>query len=78
MKIPHPFELVAEALECDIKEVDEGSEVGVTQGWDSFAYLKILMAMENHYNIELNEQSVTKFRRMRAILDHYRTLGNGV
>lgn len=60
--------IVATVLACDPKDLDEHSALGITAGWDSFAYLNILMALEKEYGIELNEETVNRYKVMSEII----------
>lgn len=63
------YTLVADALGCQPQNLTPDSELGITPGWDSMAYLRILTELEKNYHIELNEDSVQRYKKLINILE---------
>lgn len=76
MTLIDPLSLVSTALNCPLNNIDENSSLGITASWDSFGYLQILLAMEEAYSIEINEDNVEKYKKMSEIIKLYQALKN--
>ena len=71
MTLIDPYTLVSQAIDCQLQDLDINSRLGVTKSWDSFGYLQILLAMEQHYGITIDEASVEKYKSMQMIVSRY-------
>lgn len=70
-KLIHPFDLVSGALARDRAAFTEDSAMYRDHGWDSFGHLEVVLAIERHYGVTIDEQSVEHYTSMRAILELY-------
>jgi len=68
---------VSSVLNISLDVLDDDAELGITPGWDSMAYLRLLSALEREYNIELNEDTVEKYRKLSAIAALDEEVNNG-
>jgi acyl carrier protein len=73
-KVLHPYDLVANALGCEKNTLSEESGLNSHAEWDSLGYLKILLAMEKEYNIDINDKTIDQFMTMRAIIAFYKRI----
>jgi len=62
-------QMIAQVIGCKPEELSAESELGITPGWDSMAYLRILTELEKQYHVELNEQTVQHYRKFSHILE---------
>ena len=60
-------ELVAEILKCQPESIQLHSALGVDPRWDSFAQLNIMLALEEHYNIEITDENIRRYSRFDAL-----------
>ena len=66
-----PDALIAEALECSQEEITEGLGLGLHPKWDSLAQLRVMMALEKHYGIDIDDDSIKRFHTREAIHKRY-------
>jgi acyl carrier protein len=69
--IPSPLDLVAEALDCDPASLHETSGLGHHPLWDSVGHLSVMMALEQHYGVEISDQTIRRFESLREIVAHH-------
>jgi len=70
----HPYVLVAEALGCSPDSLNEQSALNVHPQWDSLGHLNIMMALEEHYGVHLDNDQVVAHQSMAGIFQTYRQL----
>lgn len=76
--IVSPYQLVAEALNCDPASLNADSGLNRHPDWDSMGHLNVMLALERLYGIEINDQSIVRFGAMAAIVAHHAGMtGNG-
>jgi acyl carrier protein len=62
-----PFDLVASALECPRESLNQQSALADHPQWDSFGHLRIMMALEEHYGIDITDETIRRYETMTAI-----------
>jgi acyl carrier protein len=73
-----PYDLVANAIELEAKYLDENSEMGVTQNWDSLNHLSVIVEIEENYGITIPNDDIVKYAEMKAIIKLYNELSGNV
>jgi acyl carrier protein len=73
-----PYDLVGNAIDLDPKNLDENSEMGVTLNWDSLNHMYIIAAIEENYEIEIRNDEIIKYSKMKAIIELYNILSGNV
>jgi len=71
MALPSPFELAATALQTPVETIKSDSGLNRHPKWDSMGHLEIMMALEQHYGIEITDATVRQFQSMTEIVAHY-------
>ncbi len=56
-------------LQCPSEAVADDSSIVTHPGWDSFAQVEIMIHLETHYGIEMNEETVARYTSFEAILE---------
>lgn len=69
-----PFELVAEALGCSTESLSPESRLNAHPKWDSLGHLNIMMALEEHYGVEIDDEGIRAHQNMAGILKTYEAL----
>jgi acyl carrier protein len=64
-----PINLIGEIL--GIESLDKDSSFGKTSNWESLNHIKIIVAMEKDWGIEIKEEDVEKYTNMEAINELY-------
>ena len=59
--------LIAGILKCRLQDLADTASLGETPGWDSFAQLRIMMALERSYGIAITDETIRKFSYLSAI-----------
>ena len=61
------IEYVAKIIECNTTELFEASKMHSHPKWDSLGHLSIMVKLEEDYNIEINEETITKYSEISNI-----------
>jgi acyl carrier protein len=64
-----PYELVSKALGCAPNSLELDSGLGRHPNWDSFGHLEVMMALEEKYGIEIDDDTIRHFISMGAIIE---------
>ncbi len=72
-----PDVLIAEALECIPGDITEGLGLGLHPKWDSLAQLRVMMALEQHYGVDIDDDSIKQFHTRAAIHERYAEVSKG-
>ena len=75
-EIMDPYEMVSQALQCDRETITEASGLGLHPKWDSFGHLRILIMMEQHYSITIDDASIRTYERMANVVARFEELAN--
>lgn len=74
---PPPRDLVAGALNCSPDSLTAASGLARHPNWDSFAHLGVMLALEQHYGIEISDATIRKFDTFGAIEALYSSMESG-
>jgi acyl carrier protein len=69
-----PYDIVAKALEIDVKLINENSAMGETPNWDSLNHVVIIGELEASYGITIPNEDIEKYVTMKAIIGLYKKL----
>ncbi|MBT8004872.1 MAG: acyl carrier protein [Rhodospirillales bacterium] len=72
-----PDALIAEALDCSPGDITDGLGLGLHPKWDSLAHLRVMMALEQHYDVSIDDDSIKKFHTRDSILERYSEITGG-
>jgi len=72
--IKHPYELVSEALGCSPDSLNEQSALNVHPLWDSLGHLNVMMALEEHYDVRIDNSQILAHQSMTGIFQTYHQL----
>lgn len=62
-----PIAIVAAALETDPAKLTPQSRLGLHPGWDSLTHVKVVMALEEHFGIEITDDVIIRLTSIAAI-----------
>ena len=68
MRTQELYELVASALKVRRDEITPDSGLNHHPAWDSLAHVAVVLALEKHLGIVLDDDSVERFTTMAEIL----------
>jgi 2-polyprenyl-3-methyl-5-hydroxy-6-metoxy-1,4-benzoquinol methylase len=74
MPVPGPLALVATALNCEVSTLSATSGLNAHPHWDSLGHVSVVTALETHYGVVLNDESIRRFEHMDAIIELHRRL----
>ncbi len=60
--------IIAEELELDPKTIKENTSIQDDLGADSLDAINIALALEDEFNIKIDDDSVEKFRKLKEII----------
>jgi acyl carrier protein len=70
-----PYALVAAILQCRVEELTPDSSMTTHPKWDSFAHLDIMLALAEHFRINIDEDSIARYSVLAGIIDLYESRG---
>jgi acyl carrier protein len=62
------LEIIASILGHPRQAVGPGSAPGVTPGWDSLAHMRIVLAVEDRFDIHISDQAVVQLLSAEAMV----------
>lgn len=65
--INRAIEYIAQIIECDKAELFEESKMYSHPKWDSLGHLSIMVRLEEDFNIEINDETITKYSEISNI-----------
>jgi acyl carrier protein len=71
--------IMAEVLRLPVERIGADAAIGTVPNWDSTAHMRMMIALEDEFGIELDESrmiEMTSFARIRAVVDEQRLKGN--
>ena len=71
--------IMAEVLRLPVERGGADAAIGTVPNWDSTAHMRMMIALEDEFGIELDESrmiEMTSFARIRAVVDELRLKGN--
>ena len=66
-------EIVSEVLNIDRKEINNNSNSGNFQNWDSLANFNILISIEKKFSIKIKTQDYSKLNNLKEIVSLVKT-----
>lgn len=63
-------ELVAKALECEIKTITPDSGLGKHYKWDSLGHVAVMVALEEKYGINVDDSNIHHLSNYTSIKDY--------
>jgi acyl carrier protein len=63
------YELVADALGCDVHTLTVDSGFNRLPAWDSFGHVAIMNALEEEFDIAIDDDAIAQFETMGSIID---------
>lgn len=60
--------ILAAVLEVDINKINENSSVETIANWDSLKQMNIIVALEEEFNVEFNEEEIILLNNYQSIL----------
>ena len=66
-------QLFAEVLECDVSSLADESTPETTPGWDSLAMVKLIVEIEDAFDIELTMNDVLEMRSIKDVKEIVRS-----
>ena len=60
---------IAEALQINVKKINDKSDYNNTNGWDSLATTNIIVAIEEEFDIDIELDDAEKFISVENILN---------
>ena len=66
-------EIVSEVLNIDRKEINNNSNSGNFQNWDSLANFNILISIEKKFSIKIKTQDYSKLNNVKEIISLVKT-----
>jgi citrate synthase len=76
-ELADPFDIVANALGCSRASLSIDSARYRDHRWDSLGHLKIVIALEEAYDIRIDDETIEAYATMRAIQQVYEQLRRG-
>jgi acyl carrier protein len=64
--------ILAEELEIEIEDIPDDAKLNDFDKWNSLNHIKLMLALENEFNIELNEESIRKLVSLKTIIEQIR------
>ena len=71
--------IMAEVLRLPVDRIGADAAIGTVPNWDSTAHMRMMIALEDEFGVELDESrmiEMTSFARIRAVVDELRIKGN--
>jgi acyl carrier protein len=71
--------IMAEVLRLPVDRIGADAAIGTVPNWDSTAHMRMMIALEDEFGVELDESrmiEMTSFARIRAVVDELRLRGN--
>ncbi len=75
-KLKPPKEIIAEALEISLDQLDDYSAYGETLNWDSLNHIAIINELEVNYEIQIPDSEIENYLTLKAIVELYEKLNN--
>ena len=71
--------IMAEVLRLPVERIGADAAIGTVPNWDSTAHMRMMIALEDEFGVELDETrmvEMTSFAKIRAVVDELRLKGN--
>ena len=63
-------EVIAETVGCDLEKVTREAELEADLGADSLAAMELVMALEEAFDIEVDDSALDQFKTVGALADY--------
>lgn len=63
--------IVADTLNLPLASINESSSAATLDAWDSMAQVNLMMAVEQHFNVELEVEDFMKLNSVKALIDFF-------
>ena len=64
------LEFIAEVMEVDPSEIDENTTYGQFEKWDSLMHLRLIMEVEDKYDVEIPIDEVPGIKTLKALYEY--------
>jgi acyl carrier protein len=67
--------IMAEVLRLPLEQIGTDAAIGTVPNWDSTAHMRMMIALEDEFGIELDEGrmvAMTSLAKIRATIEHLR------
>lgn len=61
--------IIADALNCRPETLTENSGLGHHEEWDSLGHVTIMVSLEEHYNVTIDETNIAQLNTVKKILE---------
>lgn len=62
--------IIANSLNCKPETLNENSGLGRHEQWDSLGHVTIMLSLEEHYNVSIDETNIAKLNTVKKIYDY--------
>jgi acyl carrier protein len=62
--------VLAEALGLDVKKISPDLAFGDLPQWDSMGHMEVMMRLEEHFGVEINNDTIANLTSIPAIRQH--------
>lgn len=62
-------ELIASSLKIPVSRISDETSMKNTQEWDSLKHMELILAIEQHYKLELTGDEIADMVSVKAIAD---------
>jgi len=72
--------VMAEALRLPVERIGTEAAIGTVPNWDSTAHMRMMIALEDEFGIELDENrmiEMTSFAKIRGAIEELRSARSG-
>ena len=72
--------IMAEALRLPVERIGDDAAIGTVPNWDSTAHMRMMIALEDEFGIDLDEHrmvEMTSLAKIRAIVAELRSANAG-
>jgi acyl carrier protein len=72
--------IMAEALRLPVERIGPDAAIGTVPNWDSTAHMRLMIALEDEFGIDLDESrmvEMTSLARIRATVEELRSARSG-
>jgi len=67
-------QLIAQTFECDVAQLSLESGLGHHYSWDSLGHVSLMVALEEKYNVTIDETNIADLHNVEQIL-HFLNAG---
>ena len=60
-------EIAADVFQLPLEGVDDDASPDTVKGWDSLQYINLILALEQHFDIQFDPEEILKMVHLRGI-----------